>query len=629
VDTRLKGTRAGDIVRVRDFDVQIPAISRKFFKFVSARRSIFGEIASMSKVNGHQNCLKLQEVLEMVHDSRSTIFLVLELAIGGELFDRIQVDRGTDSDTARHYFRQLLFGLAHCHAQGVCHRDLKPENLLLADNNDNSVLKIADFGLSALFRNGILGGSSNEYRRLKSVVGSPHYVAPEVLKNNDGTEGYDGAKADVWSAGVILYAMLAGNLPFGKEILQCPRFSKWKQWTRNRNKEKVGAKPPQSTVTYPSWFFPSHFSLQTKSLLTALLEPDPSRRMSVLSALRQPWLADAKTEQQLLSLQGDSQKSLDTESKINEASGSKKPEPAKSVKPPMSTSALGVLKPSIPISAEQDQEESTQNLSTSSHDQQCPSMPMSNWAPSDSLANGPNANANDDILKPNRTPARTRHRQSHPTLFSSPPLAPRSSLCNELDDLDDLDDGGPAARAIGMPALDLSRASPVGWAPSTVPVGSDDLTDLPPKFQDLVKRSTRFSTRVPAAEVISKIADIIAKDEHPLPFPHNQIRQKVKVDLSAYRLEVTRGSILVCTVQMFLLHTGLYIVEFTRGQLEIFQFKRFYENVRGKLSQIVKKDYNNTIRQLDTLPFRSRFKGSLDEIKSLSGNLKRTNSSHR
>ena len=121
-DTTIVGTRAGDTIRVRDFDVQIPAISRKFFQFVSARRSIFGGIASMSKVNGHQNCLKLEEVLEMVHDSKSTIFLVLELAMGGELFDCIQVDRGTDADTAKHYFRQLLFGLAHCHTQGVCHR---------------------------------------------------------------------------------------------------------------------------------------------------------------------------------------------------------------------------------------------------------------------------------------------------------------------------------------------------------------------------------------------------------------------------------------------------------------------------------------------------------------------------
>ena len=72
---------------------------------------------------------------------------------------------------------------------------------------------------------------------------------------------------------------------------------------------------------------------------------------------------------------------------------------------------------------------------------------------------------------------------------------------------------------------------------------------------------------VPAAEVITKIADIIAKDEYPLPFPHHQIRQKVKVDLAAYNVKVTRGGILVCTVQMFLLHTGLYIVEFTRGQV--------------------------------------------------------------
>jgi len=265
-------------------------------------------------------------------------------------------------------------------------------------------------------------------------------------------------------------------------------------------------------------------------------------------------------------------------------------------------------------------------MSTSTHDQQC--TPDSAWTPSDSLSNDPEPDTNDDILKPT-TPHSSSTRQSLPTLFSSPPLAPMSSLCSDLDDLDDLDDGGPAG-SIRMPALDLSRASPVSWDPSTAPpVGSDDLTDLPPKFQDLVKRSTRFSTRVPAAEVIKKIADIIAKDEYPLPFPHHQIRQKVKVDLAAYRLEVTRGGILVCTVQMFLLHTGLYIVEFTRGQLEIFQFKRFYENVRGKLSQIVKKDYNTTIRQLDTLPFRSRFKGCVNQLKSLSGNLKRTNSSDR
>jgi len=168
-------------------------------KFVKNRQCIFKEICNMSKLNGHQNVLQLIEVLEYVQDSKSTIFLALELAAGGELFDRITIDRGTEEDTARQYYRQLLCGIQYCHLRGVCHRDLKPENLLLADNEDHPVLKIADFGLSALFRNGVLPSEAEQsIRRLRSVVGSPHYVAPEILTDN--REGYEGAKADMWSS---------------------------------------------------------------------------------------------------------------------------------------------------------------------------------------------------------------------------------------------------------------------------------------------------------------------------------------------------------------------------------------------------------------------------------------------
>ena len=111
-------------------------------------------------------------------------------------------------------------------------------------------------------------------------------------------------------------------------------------------------------------------------------------------------------------------------------------------KPPTPPSALGLLKPSVTITEEQEQAESAQNVSTSSHDQQCSVIPVSAWTPSDS--NAPDTNVDDNILKPNHTPlsASTRYKQSHPTLFSSPPLAPMSSLCNDLGDLDDLDDGG-------------------------------------------------------------------------------------------------------------------------------------------------------------------------------------------
>lgn len=110
-----------------------PAERGRYEAFLKARNKVFREISHMQKLSAHKNVLALERVLEMTEDSKMTIFLVLELAKGGELFDRIAVDQGAEEETARTFFRQLLDGLRHCHEQGVCHRDLKPENLLLAD----------------------------------------------------------------------------------------------------------------------------------------------------------------------------------------------------------------------------------------------------------------------------------------------------------------------------------------------------------------------------------------------------------------------------------------------------------------------------------------------------------------
>lgn len=101
-------------------------------------------------------------------------------------------------------------------------------------------------------------------------------------------------------------------------------------------------------------------------------------------------------------------------------------------------------------------------------------------------------------------------------------------------------------------------------------------------------------------QVILRIADIVAQDEYPLGPPYSHVRQKVRIDREAYRLEVTRGGIEICTVQIFQLDTGMYMVDFRRGKIGIFQFKRFYEDIRSQLHQLIKTDYGRTTRLLDT-----------------------------
>ncbi|XP_076240707.1 serine/threonine-protein kinase grp [Calliopsis andreniformis] len=140
-------------------------------------------------------------------------YIFLEYASGGELFDRIEPDIGMPTWEAQKYFRQLISAVEYLHSKGVAHRDLKPENLLL-DENDN--LKVSDFGLATIYR---LQGKE---RLLERRCGTLPYVAPEVLLYR-----YHAEPADIWSCGIILVALLAGELPWDQSLAECPEYRAW------------------------------------------------------------------------------------------------------------------------------------------------------------------------------------------------------------------------------------------------------------------------------------------------------------------------------------------------------------------------------------------------------------------
>lgn len=195
----------------------------------------------------HPHIIRLYEVV----DTPTDIFLVNEYVSGGELFDYIVSKGRLSADEARNFFHQIISGVEYCHFQKIVHRDLKPENLLL-DANLN--IKIADFGLSNIMRDGDF---------LRTSCGSPNYAAPEVISGHL----YAGPEVDVWSCGVILYALLCGSLPFDDESI--PQLFK---------KIKSGM-----------YSLPTHLSQLARNLIPRMLEVDPMKRITIPEIRLHPW----------------------------------------------------------------------------------------------------------------------------------------------------------------------------------------------------------------------------------------------------------------------------------------------------------------------------------------------------
>ncbi|XP_041818746.1 serine/threonine-protein kinase BRSK1-like [Chelmon rostratus] len=211
------------------------------------------EIAILKLIE-HPHVLKLHDVYE----NNKYLYLVLEHVSGGELFDYLVKKGRLTPKEARKFFRQIISALDFCHSHSICHRDLKPENLLLDEKNN---IRIADFGMASLQ----VGDSL-----LETSCGSPHYACPEVIRG----EKYDGRRADVWSCGVILFALLVGALPFDHDNLR-------------QLLEKV-----KSGVFHMPHFIPP----DCQSLLKGMIEVNPEKRLTLEAIQKHAWYLGGRNE---------------------------------------------------------------------------------------------------------------------------------------------------------------------------------------------------------------------------------------------------------------------------------------------------------------------------------------------
>ena len=239
---------------------------------------ILYEINLMRKLN-HQNITKILETFE----NEQFFFIIMEYINGGNLFSYIKKRRKLSEKVAKFLFRQIILGIKHIHSQLIVHRDIKLENILIDMNNN---IKICDFGIGIIL--------SSEDQDLYSQCGTPLYIAPEIILSNK-EKGYKGFPVDIWSAGIALYLMVSGKLPFNMN----DSTDDFDMIEKNKSiKEKNMKLKYEILHKEPKYI--ENISDELRDLLKGLLNKNPKKRLTCDEILNHPWLSDQHSYKILL-----------------------------------------------------------------------------------------------------------------------------------------------------------------------------------------------------------------------------------------------------------------------------------------------------------------------------------------
>lgn len=227
--------------------VAIKAIDKKYMQDENSKQKVLQEVAILKQAN-HRNIIQLLEMFE----NPTHLFIVLEYASQGDLYNFVKNKGKLGEELAKKIFVQIVAGIKYCHQNQILHRDIKLDNILL---DHNFVVKICDFGVSRFVEEGQV---------IKEQCGTPVYVAPEVITG----KGYEGYDSDIWSLGVVLFAILTGGVPF----------------------KATSIEELQKVLSGAQYTVPEFLTPECKDLIKRMLTPDPHSRISIEQILSHKWL---------------------------------------------------------------------------------------------------------------------------------------------------------------------------------------------------------------------------------------------------------------------------------------------------------------------------------------------------